>query len=298
MSNTPSFLRWVGSKARLIPTLLEYLPETPVNYFEPFAGGASLYFVYGHRATEGRYLNDICFPLAVAYQAMAECPDFLFENLVNRVNEYQNYDVLRSQFNAFKAMPVEELSLEDRLIFASLFICINHLCFNGVYRENKKGEFNVPLGTDSKKNPRTLDNIDWGKLDECAVKLRGAVVTSDSFTPWPFTSQLVRCENRRIPGPGDVVFYDSPYLKEFSGYNKEGFTSDHHLLLCAQATAIARKGATVIVCGSNNDASREIYGEPTRVVSLQRTVGNFKNSDKKRGKAEEALWVWNGKTTV
>lgn len=283
MAKSFSPLKWVGSKSRLVPELLSFLPEIPVGYYEPFAGGASLYFAYGQRATGIRCLNDICSPLMNAYTQIRDNLDKVLSAIANA---YQTpYEVIRFQFNELKKIEIKHTE-EDRILYAALFIAINFLGFNGLYRENKKGELNVPEGKDSKGRKRSLGTIEVSKWIDACEALRDTELLNKPFSPWPFSS---------TPGLGDVVLFDSPYLKEFSGYNKEGFTSDHHLLLCAQATAIARKGATVIVCGSNNDASREIYGEPTRVVSLQRTVGNFKNSNKKRGKAEEALWVWNSK---
>jgi DNA adenine methylase len=277
-------LRYVGGKSRLVPILLEYLPETPKNYFEPFCGSGALFFAYGFKATERTYLNDINYALMNAFGVMSQNINSLLAALTNLGDT--SYLNLRTQYNTLKVrIETEKLwSDEDREVLAALFIALNHLCFNGVYRENKKGEFNVPVGKNAEGIERTLGSLDTNALVEAGNKLKGANIRWGSFTPWPFD---------KTPGPSDVAVFDPPYLKEFSGYDKSGFAADQHILLAAQAGAIAKKGATVIVCGSNNAASHEIYGKPTRVVTLARTVGNFSESDKKRGPAEEALWIYN-----
>lgn len=284
MSKSPSFLRWVGSKARLLPAIKEYLPETCFNYFEPFCGGASLFFDYGYKCQGRAYLNDINYPLINTYEMLCGYPKDVKERLETTFR-HASYDLIRNQFNDYKKSfeSLGQWGTLERIEFAALFIALNHLCFNGVYRENKKGEFNVPLGTDSKKNPRTMDSFNKDKLSEAIEKLRttNLCLTYQSFFPWQFLG---------MPERNDVVFYDSPYLNEFSQYDKSGFTSEDHEHLCEQATSIAQSGATVIVCGSNNDASRAIYGTPTKVIELSRTVGHSK-----RKKATECLWVYNGR---
>lgn len=274
-------LKWVGSKNRLLPTIKRYLPTQPVRYYEPFMGGGALFFDYGHKAQEHAYLSDLCWPLMNTYaQLKSYCSDILIEL---RALQYEEYNILRGRFNYLKTS-IEDgqmWSEDEQIELAARFIALNYLCFNGLYRENKKGRFNVPQGTDSDGNVRSLYDLDTGAIHRAADKLQNTCITYSSFHPWPWFTAPKPCN-------GDVVFYDPPYLKEFSSYNKDGFTADDHITLRNQALAHAENGATVVVCGSNNDASREIYGEPTQVVELSRTVGASN-----RGKAKEALWVWN-----
>lgn len=274
-------LKWVGGKTRLLPHVLPHLPPLPNNYFEPFAGGAALYFEYGHKANKS-YLNDICGSLMDTYWYLPKAFNDIEESLRGLRNV--PYEQLREDFNELKFVGDQLHHPHGNADQIARFIALNYLCFNGVYRENKKGEFNVPVGRVGKKPglPKTLHDYDQDKIEHLkkgASYLHRCEIKCGSFSPWPFSN---------TPTAGDVVFYDPPYLKEFSGYHADGFTADHHLLLAAQAGAIAKKGATVIICGSNNDASKEIYGEPTKVVELSRTVGHSK-----RGKATEALWIYN-----
>ncbi len=276
-------IRFVGGKTRLVPDLLEYLPTTCNRYFEPFAGGAALFFAYGFKANQA-YLSDINHPLINAYDHIQCALDEVLVALTNFGESH--YDAIRTQFNTqkeyFERCGPGEWTDEDGVNYAALFIAVNHLCFNGVYRENKKGQFNVPVGKNSKGEPRLLSSLKIDDFVDASKKLKRAQVMCSSFSPWPWSPFIV-------PKQGDVVFIDSPYLKEFSQYDKSGFTAEDHKALNAQALAHAQNGATVIVCGSNNDASRSIYGEPTKVVELSRTVGHSK-----RKKATEAIWVYNG----
>lgn len=289
---SPSPIRWVGSKARFLNVkqtksgerlfdLLDYLPATCNNYFESFCGGGAVFFEYGHKCTGRAYLNDINAHLMNTFECLGQYrEEVLFElNLLKNAT----YEFIKQRFNTHKG----EIEIrnwwdeQERCEMAALFIALNHLNFNGVYRENKKGQYNVPIGKDSKGIARCLDTLNLDKLVEAGEKLEKsqAFVTWGSFNPWPFDVR---------PQAGDVVVFDPPYIDEFSQYDKSGFTADDHKILNAQVFAAAASGATVLLCGSDNAVSREIYGEPTKVVELSRTVGHSK-----RGKATEAFWLFN-----
>lgn len=276
---TVSPLRWVGGKTRLFPNIIKYLPdcEDANNYYEPFVGSGAIFFMYGY-LFENAYLNDICQPLINAYAELKSVStldpwdrpkyeSFLFDFMEN------DYFEIRSMFNDFREGGEV---LGPRM--AALFIALNHLCFNGVWRENKKGKFNVPVGKDSKGKPRLLTSLDFDKLDTAGNRLGNAFLSALSFDEWAANHTL---------GRGDVGLFDPPYLREFSQYNKDGFTVDMHRNLQAYCRTSADNGATVVICGSNNEASHAIYGQPTEVIELQRTVGHSK-----RGKATEALYVY------
>lgn len=275
--------RWVGGKTKMLPYIDKYLPGEAwgeyinINrYFEPMMGGGALFFDYGDVAKEC-YLMDINKPLMSAYAALRD--EF---NAVHQIvsNTYPTipYDELRAVFNE------EKKSSNNNVVrLGSLFIALNHLCFNGVYRENLGGGFNVPRGDHGSgptKRPRQLSSIDWGALVQASLRLQSAkLAIGDCLTAWPAEWPQ--------PGLGDVVFYDPPYAGEFSDYDAQRFTLDHHRALHAQGGAHAAAGATVIVCGSNNEWSWKIYGKPTEVVNVRRTVGNSL-----RGDATEALYVY------
>jgi DNA adenine methylase len=277
---TASPFRYVGGKTRLYPNILNYLPDPEdVNgYYEPFVGSGAVFFLYGHLC-ENAYLNDICQPLMNAYSEL-KCVSTLdpwdrpkYEECLFDLME-NSYEEIKIEFN--------EARTPGGFVYgphcAALFIALNHLCFNGIWRENKKGLYNVPVGKNSKGEPRTLVTLDFDKLDAAGNKLKNAFLSATSFDEWASKHTL---------GKRDVGLFDPPYANEFSQYNKDGFTLDNHKSLAAYCRASADNGATVIVCGSNNQASWDIYGEPTEVIELSRTVGHSK-----RAKATEALYVY------
>jgi DNA adenine methylase len=193
-------------------------------------------------------------------------------------NADRPYDEIRAAFNAER-----KTDSDDPVQLGAPFVMLNHLCFNGLWRENKSGGFNVPRGTQGSgpnERPRSLATIDWDHLKLAGERLQSAQLDhGDCLNAWP--------TEWPPPGLGGVVFYDPPYAGEFSNYDAKAFTLDHHRALRDQAQRWADNGATVIVCGSNNEWSWKIYGKPTEVVSVRRTVGASL-----RGDATEALYVF------
>lgn len=277
---TASPYRWIGGKTRLYPNILKYLPdvEEVKGYYEPFVGSGAVFFLYGWLC-ETAYLNDICQPLMNAYSELKSVSTLdpwnrpKFESCLFDLME-STYEEIRAEFNGLRSETGAILGPQG----AALFIALNHLCFNGVWRENKKGLYNVPVGKNAKGEPRLLTTLDFEKLDGAGDKLGNAFLSALSFDAWAANTTL---------GKGDVLFADPPYLNEFSQYNKDGFTVDNHKALASYCRASAENGSTVIVCGSNNQASWDVYGESTEVIELSRTVGNSK-----RKKATEALYVY------
>lgn len=270
--------KWVGGKTKLLPHILQFVPDDArhnaiSNYFEPMMGGGALFFDWGATSAQRCYLGDINYPLMATYDALRTG----FHEVRLRAMELQDlpYDELRKMFNHEKQL----IPTRKPATLAALFILVTYLCFNGLYRENRKGGFNTPQGRDSKGRPYDVRFIDWERLEQGAQLLGHAVIESGSIFPWP----------ERWPRPGleDVVFYDPPYFGEFSDYDASRFGELQHRQLHQQAQEWAEAGATVIVCGSNNDWSWRIYGKPTTVIPVRRTVGASL-----RGDVTEALYVY------
>lgn len=265
--------KWVGGKTKLLPHIDQYLPREANTYFEPMMGGGAVFFDYGGMRAQQVYLNDVNFPLMATYDALRTG----FHEVRLRAMELQDLDYyeLRQRFNQLKS----QVPTQQPATLAALFILVTHLCFNGLYRENRKGGFNTPQGRDSKGRPYDVRFIDWERLEQGAQLLRNTTIESGSIFPWP--TRWPR------PGLGDVVFYDPPYFGEFSDYDASRFGELQHRQLHQQAQEWADAGATVIVCGSNNDWSWGIYGKPTTVIPVRRTVGASL-----RGDVTEALYVY------
>jgi len=272
--------RWVGGKTKLLPHIEPFLPReawgeyTNIRrYFEPMMGGGALYWHYGDVA-EQCFLNDINFPLMNTYAMLRSC----FDDVRTAAMRFDDlsYNELRQRFNQHKA-PGGGYDSD----LAAMFCMLMGTCFNGVYRENRKGGFNCPQGGDSKGNRHEWSRVDWEGLQKAGARLHQSLATISygSIFPWPWPEAR--------PGLGDLVFYDPPYFGEFSDYDASRFGELQHRQLYQQAQEWAERGATVIVCGSNNDWSWGIYGKPTTVIPVRRTVGNSL-----RGDATEALYVY------
>lgn len=276
--------RWVGGKTRLLPYIDKYLPHEAwgehVNinrYFEPMMGGGAVFWSYGEPVANHCFLNDINYPLMNAYACLRSVyADVRIEAM--KLDDL-SYNEVRQKFNRCKQLTGAGWDAE----LAAMFCMLMGTCFNGVYRENLSGGFNCPQGKDSKGKRHEWSRVDWEGLQKAGAGLLGAAIAHGSIFPWPW-------ENAR-PGLGDVVVYDPPFAGEFSDYHSSRFTLEHHASLRDQAQGWADNGATVVVCGSNNEWSWKVYGQPTEVVPIQRNVGNSL-----RGMATEALYVMEPKS--
>ena len=140
-SKAHPFVKWVGGKRSIIIELTSRLPEKFNSYFEPFVGGGALYFEIQENIQKA-YLSDTNIDLLITYQAIKNNPQELLKTLKRHAENHNSdyYYEVRAQHY-----------LKDPIEVAARFIYLNRTCFNGLYRVNKKGEFNVPMGT--YKNP-------------------------------------------------------------------------------------------------------------------------------------------------
>lgn len=270
-------LRWVGGKSRLLPDLHELIGSTAEmsHYYEPFVGGGALFFdIAGNRPMLHKHISDVNINLMDTYAAVRQNPELVID--IMRSLEEESYAAIRTEFNTKPKI--------GQCRTAALFLMLNHLCFNGLYRVNKTGAFNVPIGKHGStvlgtNRPRTMKEFDYDAILRASIALCRTDIKACSFDKALSDAEI---------HPGHtLVFCDPPYFQEFSSYDKTGFNKSQHCLLAEVANSLRNKGAYVIVCGSDNATSRQIYGTPAKVVTLKRTVGASK-----RGDANEALYVF------
>ena len=257
------FLRWAGGKRRLASTLIETFPAKfdPLKhkFFEPFVGGGALSFALGDPSinsfVSGHMLviNDANPELVNTYKVVRDSVDLLIaelKKLSKKVNS-KNYYEIRSN------VPVSKIARAAR------FIYLNKTCYNGLWRVNSKGEFNVPFDKSSSSN---LFNEDV--LRACSARLKGATITNVSF-------------EKSVAGAkkGDLVYFDPPYLPltptaSFAAYAKEGFTQDDHELLASTIDKLTRKGVYVLMSNSDTPLTRKIFREhlTLRRLLMRRTM--------------------------
>ena len=266
------FLRWAGGKRKLVPLLTSIFPKSfdgkRSNYFEPFIGGGSLMLALGHSDrkfyTPGRnlHINDLNPDLVITYQVIRD----EVEELINELLDIGDIKT-KEQFERVKKWEPTALSSK-----AARFIYLNKTCFNGLWRVNGKGEFNVPWG--KIKNPLICD-ID--NLRAISTRLQKSVITNQSYA-----SALSRACS------GDLAYLDPPYIplsasSSFSKYSKQDFGILDHYALSGVIEGLTNKGVNVILSNSDTPISREIFGKSMFLYKLKvtRSISANSNSRKK-----------------
>lgn len=270
-SSIAPFVKWAGGKRQLIPQIRERMPAQFNNYYEPFVGGGAVIF---ELLPENAVINDINRALINAYQMICDHPqEFLQE--INRLDaemwedgkEY--YYSLREHYN--DKLMKEEFDVE----LAALFVFINKHCFNGLYRVNGKGLFNVPY------NNSRRSSVDEKSIMEISEFLKDVTIISGDFE--------AACEGA---GAGDFVFIDSPYAPlnptSFESYTKEGFDIESHRRLANLFDELTARGCYCMLTNHNTELINELYGNKgytIDVVSVKRMI----NSDASNRVGEEVI---------
>lgn len=265
-------LKYCGGKAWLVPHLApgiaEYLNNTDGTYYEPFLGAGAMALALGR---DKMVLSDACEPLIEFYNRIAFRDPFeVYTMLVQLVRDYGcerwGYDKLRERFNADGFGPITR---------AAAFLYLNRRCYNGLFRVNSKGKFNVPCGRYKidPENPMKFF-ADREHLQAVHDALSGPDV---EILPGHFRDRI------NAMAPGDVGFFDPPYEGpgSFVAYVKAGFTGDDHAELAQLSHEAAGRGAAVFVTVSEH--SRDRYEGPafTILSTLERRAINSDGEGRK-----------------
>lgn len=241
--------RWAGSKRKLLPILLENLPIFN-RYLEPFAGSACLFFALGPQKA---VLSDMNRELIHAYIIVRDNPSEVANALRKMPRSKSHYYHLRSQ-------TTEMMSAADR---AARFLYLNRYCFNGVYRTNRKGFFNVPIGVRTGNLPRQDDLELW------ADALRNARLLSGDFG-------VCLTEVKK----GDFVYLDPPYCKPGTRnrgeYGYDSFSESDLPRLRTWLAEIHKRGANFLLSYRYSTAVKESFSDwNRRTVIAKRHVAGF-----------------------
>lgn len=270
MSELSPFVKWAGGKRQLLEKIQERMPEKYNNYYEPFVGGGAVLFAL---QPEKAVINDVNAALVNTYKTISENP----EEFIAAVKKIDNipedgrsyYYSLRNQYN--EKMIRKELDTE----LAALFVFLNKHCFNGLYRVNKEGLFNVPYNNSKRKS------IDEDSVRQISEYLKKVKILQGDFE-----------EALRDANEGDFIFFDSPYAPlnsaSFEAYTKEGFGTKEHIRLAKLFDKLTNQGCFCMLTNHNTNFIKDLYGNKgyrMDVIDVKRMI----NSDAKKRTGEEII---------
>ena len=257
------FLKWAGGKTQLLPEIYKLFPKNFNRYHEPFVGGGAVFFGLNPRLCT---LSDVNGDLINTYTTIRDDVEGLIEELRKHRAEEKYYYQMRS----LKVANLNDTEAAARIIY------LNRTCFNGLYRVNRRGEFNVPFGKYA--NP-TICNAD--NLRRVSENLQGVSLRNESVF------QISRRVRRN-----DLVYFDPPYdplskTSSFTSYAKDGFGDDEQRKLAAVFARLANRGVHVVLSNSDTPFIRELYKDfKITSVYARRAINSRAN---RRGKVGEVL---------
>lgn len=265
------FLKWAGGKTQLLAEILKHTPQTIGTYYEPFLGGGALFLSLAQTGMfTSAVVNDVNGELINAWRTVRDATDDLITSLRGKVNSPEEYERTRVQ-------TYEELTAVEK---AARTIYLNKTAFNGLYRVNKDGRFNVPFG--SYESPKICD--------EPNLRLLSAVLNrlSVTFTEVDF---VTACETAKA---GDCVYFDPPYLPvsptaNFTSYTSRGFGLRDHERLAALFKQLVERGVHCIASNACTEIARALYeGFEIHEVQARR---NINSKGDRRGHVKEIIVV-------
>jgi DNA adenine methylase len=254
-------IKWAGGKASLIPQIKKHFPTNYNNYIEPFIGGGAVYLSLDN--TVSAIINDINPEIANIYHIVKTAPLHLMASL-NKLAELYSEEYF---YALRKAIPDNPIMIAARTIY------LNKTCFNGLYRQNRKGEYNVPFG----KRIKCPQLYDKENILAVSQRLQNTTLMNADF------EQVIGLANE-----GDLVYLDPPYYPisptaKFNSYHKSGFNEKDQIRLYECSKIAHNKGATVIISNSYCDFITDLYKDyEIAIVKARRSINS-------KGDSREAI---------
>lgn len=264
---TYPIVKWVGGKRQLMFELLKNIPKSYNKYFEPFIGGGALFF---ELQPQNAYISDMNEELINLYSVVRDDVEALIEDLTK-------HEVSKDYFLKIRNIDrTEKYTKYTNLQRASRFIYLNRTCFNGLYRVNSRGQFNVPFG--NYKNPRIIDK---NNLVNCSKLLQKTEIACADF------SNILKKVKK-----GDFVYFDPPYVplndtSSFTSYTKDGFDVDMQFKLRNVCDELDSMGVKFMLSNSDTKLVNKLYAnyEIKKVFASRQINANADG----RGKITEIL---------
>lgn len=262
------FLKWAGGKKALVPHLATYLPTKIGTYVEPFSGGAALFFALREREIkwERAILCDVNADLIGCYTTVRDQVDDLIDAL-------KSYRYESDFFYEVRAIDPTTLAPVDR---AARTVFLNRTCYNGLWRVNSRGQFNVPFGR--YRDPKICNEP---ALRSASEQLKGVELVLGDFA-----------RVTRSLGVKDFAYFDPPYVPvsqtaSFTSYTKDGFGPAEQTRLVKEFARLSEKGVRAVLSNADTEGTRELYANFSFAsVGVRRAINA---SAKKRGPSPELI---------
>ena len=237
------FLKWAGGKSQLLAQLQAHIPDFQ-NYYEPFLGGGALFFhLASTRPNFRAYLSDRNLELVNAYRVVKSDVGRLIASL-------GRHEVAHAKNSFSFYYGLRDASPKNRLERAARLVALNKTCYNGLYRVNSAGAFNVPMGR--YKNPLICNELQLRMASSALRQTRASIVAGDYATTLSGAAR------------GDFVYLDPPFVPlsktaNFVSYTQEGFSADDQTQLASLFRTLDKKGCKVLLSNSDTKLARELY---------------------------------------
>lgn len=243
------FLKWAGGKTQMISDILKFAPKNFNKYIEPFIGGGAVYFNLNHPQS---IISDLNEELVITYKQVKE-------NIVEVIDILEKYNNNEDFYYKTRALDVNKLSYSER---AARLIYLNKTCFNGLFRVNKKGEFNVPYGK------RSGSFLNKDNLIGASNYLQDTEIHHSDY----------KSVLKKFAKKGDFVFLDPPYqpvgkFSDFKRYTKEFFYENDQIELAEIFKELTNKGCYVMLTNSDHPLILELYKDfQIEIIETKRLI--------------------------
>jgi DNA adenine methylase len=265
------FLKWAGGKRQLLPEIKNYVPKKYNTYYEPFLGGGAILF---NLQPKNATINDSNTELINCYEVIRDSLEELIEDLKKHENNESYYYEMREldRTTTYK-------DNYDKIKRASRILYLNKTCYNGLFRVNSQGQFNVPFGR--YKNPNILDEAVLRAVNKYLNNNKVKIFNTD------FEKAVLDAKK------GDFVYFDPPYdpvsnTASFTGYDVNGFDKEEQKRLKSVFDDLTSRGCQALLSNADTDFIIKLYGSRYKIEKISATRAINSNA-LKRGKITEVL---------
>ena len=248
-------MQWAGGKTQMLKDILPMIPEYKGKYIEPFFGGGALFFAL---QPENSVISDSNPELINMYMQVRDNVDHVIKIL-------KSYNKTKQLFYEVRALEWESLPKSES---AARTIYLNKASFNGLYRVNKKGQFNASFGGESRIKNKTI-------CDENRLRLVSELLKRNKVICGDYMNVL-----KEYAKPGDFIFLDPPYVPvskyaDFTRYTKEKFYMDDHINLAKEVQRLHELGCYIMLTNSDHPIVHELYKDfDIRIVNTRRSISS------------------------